>query len=222
MTGGQVLSWAVKALVLAATVGAIAGWTTLEGYIRDLGSTEWLVGMISNAGPFLVVLLMVIAIVASPIPSGPIAFAAGAVYGTVNGGMLVWAGAVLGALAAFTLSRTLGYRPLQASAMPAADWLTRPRSQTMLALLVLISRLVPFISFDAVSYIAGLTSISAWRFVVATAIGVLPTCFGFAAMGAGTKGVEVNWILAVAICMITVLPPAAMVLWRFARLGAPK
>jgi uncharacterized membrane protein YdjX (TVP38/TMEM64 family) len=56
-------------------------------------------------GPVLVVLLMMIAIVASPLPSAPIALAAGAAYGHTFGTLLVVLGAELGALAAFLLAR---------------------------------------------------------------------------------------------------------------------
>lgn len=84
----------------------------------------------------------------------------------------------------------------------------------MLLMIVLASRLVPFISFDAVSYVAGLTALSAWRFVVATALGVVPLSFAFAAMGAGVTSGNVNWIIATLACVITVLLSLMLVLGR--------
>ena len=59
-------------------------------------------------GPVLVVALMTLAIVASPLPSAPIALAAGAAYGHTYGTLLVVLGAEIGALAAFLLARGLG------------------------------------------------------------------------------------------------------------------
>ena len=59
-------------------------------------------------GPVLVVALMTVAIVASPIPSAPIALAAGAAYGHSFGTILVVFGAELGAIIAFLLARGLG------------------------------------------------------------------------------------------------------------------
>ena len=41
---------------------------------------------------------------------------------------------------------------------------------------VLICRLLPFVSFDIVSYAAGLTSMSFISFFVATGVGQLPAC----------------------------------------------
>lgn len=52
-------------------------------------------------GPVLIIALMTVAVVASPIPSAPIALAAGAAYGHVWGTVQVVIGAELGALIAF-------------------------------------------------------------------------------------------------------------------------
>ena len=59
-------------------------------------------------GPLLIIGLMTVAVVASPIPSAPIALAAGAAYGHVWGTVYVVVGAELGALIAFGLARVLG------------------------------------------------------------------------------------------------------------------
>lgn len=59
-------------------------------------------------GPLAVVALMVFAILVSPIPSAPIAMAAGAAYGHGWGTLYVLTGAEIGALAAFGLARVLG------------------------------------------------------------------------------------------------------------------
>jgi uncharacterized membrane protein YdjX (TVP38/TMEM64 family) len=42
--------------------------------------------------------------------------------------------------------------------------------------IVFVSRLLPFISFDIVSYAAGLTRLAMWRFAVATLAGIVLTC----------------------------------------------
>lgn len=46
-----------------------------------------------------------------------------------------------------------------------------------------LSRLVPGISFDGISYAAGLTSISFKRFLVATTLGVIPETLLFSYLG---------------------------------------
>ena len=199
-----------------AGLGLIALHTGLFDNVATALQPENLTAHFERVGPFAVILLLALAVVISPIPSGPIAMAAGAFYGTVEGGALTAIGAILGATIAFSLSRWLGYHPLSASHHPFANWITRPRTQFKLALAVLVSRLIPFISFDAVSYVAGLTSLKLGNFAIATTLGVLPASFAFAALGAGMTTLD-NAMLMVVACGITVILPAGWFLVRKAR-----
>ncbi len=203
-------------LVAAAAVAALWWHGDLLALAQRVETEAGAAEAISRAGPFAVVALMALAVVASPIPSGPIAMAAGALYGPWLGGGLTLVGAFAGAMIAFGLSRRFGQRMLGASSRPLAVWITRPRSQSMLMLLVLASRLIPAISFDAVSYVAGLTQLETWRFALATLIGVAPISFAFAAMGAGIMDSGTRPI-ALAACFVTVLLPAAAFVWRRGR-----
>lgn len=110
-------------------------------------------------GPLLVIGLMVLAILVSPIPSAPIAMAAGAAYGHVWGTLYVLLGAEIGALAAFGLARWLGGETLRRWFGERLS-VSLLGSQNALMGIVLASRLLPFISFDIVSYAAGLTALS--------------------------------------------------------------
>jgi len=56
-------------------------------------------------------------------------------------------------------------------------------SQHALMGVVFISRLLPFISFDMVSYAAGVTPLRFWRFAVATLAGIIPASFLLAHFG---------------------------------------
>jgi len=134
------------------------------------------------AGPLAVIGLMTLAILVSPIPSAPIALAAGAAYGHTWGTAYIVLGAELGALAAFGLARLLGHDVVHrwfGDRLPN----TRLRSQGALMAVVFASRLLPFISFDVVSYAAGLTTLTLWRFALATLAGILPASFLLAHFG---------------------------------------
>ncbi|MEQ8748768.1 MAG: VTT domain-containing protein, partial [Amphiplicatus sp.] len=136
--------------------------------------------------PLAIVGLMTFAVVFSPLPSAPIALAAGAIYGHVWGTVYVIAGAELGALVAFALARCLGRDALRRwpRATAANAFLDRfMRSQNALTFAVFASRLMPFLSFDVVSYAAGLTPLAAWRFAGATLAGVAPASFALAHVG---------------------------------------
>lgn len=134
------------------------------------------------AGPIVIVALMTLAIVASPLPSAPIALAAGAAYGHTFGTILVVLGAELGALIAFGLARSLG-RPFVERHLGQKINTGLFGSQNMLTFLVFGSRLLPFLSFDMISYAAGLSKLYLWRFALATMAGIIPASFLLAHMG---------------------------------------
>jgi len=73
---------------------------------------------------------------------------------------------------------------------------------------VLISRLLPFVSFDIISYAAGLTVLSFWRFAIATLAGVAPASFLLAHFGGematGEAG-RIMWSI-LALGVITLIP----------------
>ncbi len=151
---------------------------------------QWLLG-VGRWGPLLIVALMALAIVINPIPSAPIALAAGAVYGHAWGTLYVVTGAEIGALIAFTLARLLGQDLLQRwlGERVRLGWIG---SQNALTALVFVSRLLPFVSFDLVSYGAGLTALRTWRFALATLLGLIPMSFLLAHFGSELAASELG------------------------------
>lgn len=183
-------------------LATILNGAALRDQVRQMGA--W--------GPLLVIALMVLAIMVSPIPSAPIAMAAGAVYGHTWGTLYVLAGAEIGALTAFGLARWLGGDTLR-------RWFGERLSvgllgsQNALMGIVLVSRLLPFISFDIVSYAAGLTVLSFWRFALATLIGIVPASFLLAHFGGEMATGESDRIMlsVLALGAITLIPVAVKV-----------
>lgn len=171
-------------------------------------------------GPLLVIGLMVLAILVSPIPSAPIAIAAGAAYGHIWGTVYVLLGAEIGALAAFGLARWLGAETLRRW---YGDRLSVGLlgSQNTLMGIVLVSRLLPFISFDIVSYAAGLTVLSFWRFAIATLVGIVPISFLLTHFGSEMMTGESGRIMGstLALGSITLIPVAVKIIrdWRLRR-----
>jgi uncharacterized membrane protein YdjX (TVP38/TMEM64 family) len=157
------------------------------GWIELMTNPAQLLAILQNhnqawTGIVIIVSLMAMAIVFNPIPSAPVALAAGAIYGHTWGTVYIVIGALIGANIAFFISRLAGraviYQLLGEHNIPS--WIG---SQNSMTITVLISRLVPFISFDLVSYAAGLTSLKLWRFFIATLIGLLPASFLLAHFG---------------------------------------
>lgn len=178
-----------KTLLLAAgLLGLVALWLWARqtpGGLDALLSEEALRDTVAAAGawgPALLVVLMAAAIVASPIPSAPIALVAGAAYGHVWGTAVIVTGAQAGAMIAFGLARWLGREALERRFGLRLDQ-GLLGSQHALAWGVFASRLLPFVSFDLVSYAAGLTRIRVWAFFLATLAGIVPASFLLAHFG---------------------------------------
>lgn len=150
--------------------------------LMERETLEELVARAGIWGPLLIIGLMTVAVVASPIPSAPIALAAGAAYGHLWGTVQVILGAELGAVIAFSLARVLGRGALQHIFGDRVD-AGLLGSQNALTGTVFASRLMPFVSFDMISYAAGLSCLHTWRFALATLAGIVPASFLLAHFG---------------------------------------
>ena len=173
-------------------------------------------------GPVVIVTLMTVAVVASPIPSAPIALAAGAAYGHLWGTAQVVIGAELGALIAFGLARILGHDVLQRVFGDRVD-AGLLGSQTALTATVLASRLMPFVSFDIISYAAGLSKLNSWRFALATLDGIIPASFLLAHFGGETVSGDLGratWAV-LGLGLVTGLPLLWMALRKQPEKGTP-
>lgn len=173
---------------------------------RELQST--LAGL-KGIAPLAIIGLMVTAILVSPIPSAPIALAAGALYGHTWGTLIVIIGAELGAILAFTIARKLGYDAVK-KMIKGEYSLKAWDSQTTLMSVVFVSRLLPFISFDVVSYIAGLTNLAFWRFAIATLAGIAPMSFLLAHFGSELVATELK-TMSIAVVAIGILTGASYI-----------
>ncbi len=165
----------------------VAGYAALSHYgaisfLQDGAALKQWIRQLGVTGPLVIVGLMTTAIIMSPIPSAPIALAAGAAYGHTVGTVYVAIGSELGAIIAFFIARLVGIEVLREW---VGDRLTKTMlgSQNALMGVVFISRLLPFVSFDMVSYAAGVTPLRFWRFAVATLAGIIPASFLLAHFG---------------------------------------
>lgn len=194
-------------LIAALLIGAICGWQRLGLPEIDKQAVTGWIEQAGVWGPLLIIALMTLAIVASPIPSAPIAMVAGATYGHVWGAIYVAIGAELGAVIAFLIARYAGRNAIQRVLGDKADY-GLLGSQNALTLTVFASRLLPFVSFDAISYAAGLSKLHLWRFLLATFAGILPASFVLAHVGAdamkGNYG-SMEWIV-LGLGLITAIP----------------
>lgn len=204
-------------LALAAAYWLLHEAALIQGLL-DPAALESRVATFGLWGPLALIGLMVLAILFSPIPSAPIALAAGALYGHTWGTIYVLLGAEIGAIAAFGIARLAGHELLRRwlGERLVVGWLG---SQNALMAIVFVSRLLPFISFDVVSYAAGLTVLSVWRFALATLGGVVPASFLLAHFGAEmvTGDADQAMIAALGLGVLVAIPAVAKLIRDRAR-----
>lgn len=170
------------------------------------------VAFIRSYGPYAAAIsffLMMFQSVAAPLPSFLLTFANAAVFGWWKGAILSWTSAMAGAALCFTIARVAGrdavVKLTSETAMNSMDEYFERYGQNT----ILICRLLPFVSFDFVSYAAGLTSMGMVPFLVATGIGQLPATLVYSYVGGmltgGTKLVVTALLIIFALSGLVVL-----------------
>lgn len=155
--------------------------------LLSAGSLDDVVTLIASFGlwgPVISILLMILQAFIAPIPSFLITAANGVIFGVCGGIMISWLGAMLGAAGTFYLARYLGLafvRKIQKSGglIKKVDEISGRYGTKV----VLLARLLPFISFDFISYAAGLSNIKALHFFIATGLGMIPGTIAYVLLG---------------------------------------
>ena len=133
-------------------------------------------------------LLMIFQSIAAPLPAFLITFANANLFGWWQGAILSWSSAMAGAAVCFFIARILGRdvaeKLTSKAGMKQIDTFFEKYGKNT----VLICRLLPFVSFDIVSYAAGLTSMSFLSFFVATGVGQLPATIVYSYVGGMLTG----------------------------------
>ncbi|MDQ0508115.1 putative membrane protein YdjX (TVP38/TMEM64 family) [Peptoniphilus ivorii] len=150
----------------------------IAAYIRSFGVYAVIVSF----------LLMILQSLISPIPAFFITLANSAIFGWVNGAILSWTSSMAGAAMCFYISRILGRdvaeRFTGSGMLETVDKFFEDYGKFA----ILIARLLPFMSFDLVSYAAGLTSMSFVHFFIATGLGQLPATIVYSYVGGSLTG----------------------------------
>lgn len=180
---------------------------TMKNFVTQLGSLnlDAVIELIRGYGVYAAIIsfiLMILQSVLAPIPALLITLANAAVFGWWKGALLSFWSAMAGAALCFYIARTLG-----------RDYVEKVVTKTGLAKVdefferygknsILICRLLPFVSFDIVSYAAGLTPIKFWDFFLATGLGQLPATIVYSYLGnlaGSTKTIFISIVCVVAL-----------------------
>ena len=154
-------------------------------------------------------LLMIFQSLAAPLPAFFITLTNANLFGWWQGCILSWASSMAGAALCFWIARILGRDVVERICTKGAlasieDFFAKYGKRC-----ILVARLLPFISFDVVSYAAGLTSMDFLGFFVATGLGQLPACVVYSYVGGmltgGAKKLFIGLMCLFALAIVVIL-----------------
>jgi uncharacterized membrane protein YdjX (TVP38/TMEM64 family) len=176
--------------------------------LKDREAIIELVNSYGALGPLVLALAIVLQVVVAAIPGHLLMFACGYLYGFPMGFLLTWVTTVIASQATFYLARRAG-KPLVyrlASKELIEKWNRIAEKQGVVFYIFSFS--LPIFPADIMSYVAGFTSISARRYLVANLIGHLPVAILMNL--AGAYGFELSTGSAITIAVVGI---ASFVLW---------
>ncbi len=186
-------------LVLARVFGLGEKLGALRHWLQDLG--PW--------GPLVFVIIYIVAVVAA-VPGSAITLAAGALFGSVLGVILVSLASTIGASLAFLVSRYFAREAI-------VNWLGTNENFQRLdrltaehgASIVALTRLVPIFPFNLLNYGFGLTRVSFWTYVFWSWLCMLPATVlyvvGADAVAKGLTRGKIPWALVAALALAAII-----------------
>ena len=193
-------NWLGKVVLLIAVIAAVAVYFLVPGVNKMMnkvfamfasGDFTVVRDFVASYGAYAAViafLLMIFQSIAAPLPAFLLTFANANLFGWWQGAILSWTSAMAGAAVCFYIARILGRdvaeKLTSKSGLAQIDTFFERYGKNT----ILICRLLPFISFDIVSYAAGLTSMSFMSFFIATGIGQLPATIVYSYVGGMLTG----------------------------------
>lgn len=167
-----------------------------QGLEQAIQSWGWL-GVLAYIG------ILILSVVLSPIPSAPLAVAAGMVWGPIWAGIYSIIGGFLGGLLAYFIGYTLGRSAVRALTGKLI-YFSKNRGEFYLGWVIFITRLLPILSFDLISYGAGITGLSLPIYATATLLGMIPSTF-FLTFTGSTFAVSLPFGIVLSVLFLTFL-----------------
>jgi uncharacterized membrane protein YdjX (TVP38/TMEM64 family) len=163
----------IPVVLLAGLV--VAGWRL--GYF-DLKERDALHEAATRAGgtpwlaPMFVLVYSTLAALAAPV--SPLAYGAGAVFGVVEGSILVWTASMIGSAAGYTLARTVWSDSARRLLGRHDDKLRKLRHGNTF-LTILRVQLLPVVPFGLLTYAAGTAGLKFLPYWLASGLGIVPS-----------------------------------------------
>lgn len=200
--------WFWGGMVMLISLGALAmtdHLPTLNWQVFTVEGFQDLVNRLGPWGPVAYIGLLIVSVVASQIPGAPLAIAAGALWGPLTAGLYTIIGGFLGALLAYGLGKYLG-QPFFQTLTGKRITISPDLATNLMGWFIFVSRLLPVLSFDLVSYGAGMAGLSFPLYAAATLVGMIPSTLLLTYMGGIADPSQMLGLTGLLLMSIIVLP----------------
>lgn len=124
------------------------------------------------------------------IPAFIVSLAAGFMLGVFPGVIVISVGTTLGAIASFVLARTVARGFVEQKLVDHHKFQSLDRAVGGQGFkVVLLSRIAPFLSYNALNYMYGISCVSTRDYILGTWLGMIPAALVLAFLGASAKSV---------------------------------
>jgi uncharacterized membrane protein YdjX (TVP38/TMEM64 family) len=206
---GRIGPWLNVAGVLLSLLLMALYWRPIGEMLHIIADRQAVIAYLEQFGPtapILLIIIIVFQVIVAAIPGHALLFASGYIYGFANGFLLNYITVVLASQAAYLIARWAG-RPVVERLTPV-DTLNKVHTAAndKGVLFFMFGFMLPIFPADVLNYAAGLSGISARRFLVANAIGHIPVAAVCAAVGAyGFQLTARVWLLILSAAVIMFL-----------------
>ena len=191
MTRAGLLLALCAAGIVYLAVPAVNDWINHAASVLGSANVDAVIEYIRSYGSYAMAFsffLMVFSSLIAPLPAFMITLSNAAIFGWWQGAILSWSSAMVGSALCFLLARGLGRDVVERFAGKGALASVEGYFEKYGTKTILVCRLLPFVSFDAVSYFAGLTPLKFWPFFLATGLGQTPATIVYSYVGGMLTG----------------------------------
>lgn len=153
-------------------------------------------------GPLLLLVLFIVQMLAFVLPSWLLILVCTVAYGPWWGSGLALLGILFASTVAYFIGKGLSEHTLLALLGEKAERKMQSYLENYGLGTVIVFRLAPFLSNDTISFVAGLTRMDFWRFMMATAIGISPLILLLAYLGGDMQRLKQGLLWASVVCIV--------------------
>ncbi|RHB49287.1 TVP38/TMEM64 family protein [Exiguobacterium sp. AM39-5BH] len=138
------------------------------------------------------------------LPTSVLSLGAGLAFGVWPGILYILFGATAAAVTGYVMARLFGRSILKVESYPWSERLFTQMEQRGF-LYVFVLRLIPLVSFDLLSYAAGIANVQFKSFLLATVLGMIPGTLAYSFLGASLASGSITLIVIAALVFVTLL-----------------